>query len=99
MSAGGESRDLTELFSDLVGSTEIAAQLDLEDWRETVAGYQRAAADTITRFGRHVGKYLGDGVMAFFGYPESHDNDASVLPARASRSRAPLKVRRRKSSQ
>jgi class 3 adenylate cyclase/tetratricopeptide (TPR) repeat protein len=72
----GERRHLTVLFCDLVGSTEIAAQLDPEDWRETVAGYQRAAADAITRFDGHVAKYLGDGVMAFFGYPEAHDNDA-----------------------
>src|SRR5712692_1987925 len=76
VSAAGERRHLTVLFCDLVGSTEIAAQLDPEDWRETVAGYQRAAAEAITRFDGHVAKYLGDGVMAFFGYPEAHDNDA-----------------------
>jgi class 3 adenylate cyclase len=64
------------LFCDLVGSTEIAASLDPEEWRETVAGYHSAAADAITGFGGHVAKYLGDGVMAFFGYPEAHDNDA-----------------------
>jgi class 3 adenylate cyclase len=64
------------LFCDLVGSTALAAQLDPEEWRETVAGYHRAAAETITRFGGHVAKYLGGGVMAFFGYPEAHDNDA-----------------------
>jgi class 3 adenylate cyclase/predicted ATPase len=63
------------LFCDLVGSTEIAAQLDPEEWREVVAGYHRAAAEAITRFGGHVAKYLGDGVMAFFGWPEAHDND------------------------
>jgi class 3 adenylate cyclase len=49
--------------------------LDPEEWLEIVAGYDRAAADA-TRFGGHVAKYLGDGVMAFFGYPEAHDNDA-----------------------
>src|SRR6516225_2142322 len=75
-SAGGERRHLTVLFCDLVGSTQIAAQLDPEEWRETVAGYQRAAAEAITRFGGSVAKYLGDGVMAFFGYPEAHENDA-----------------------
>src|SRR5467141_3025019 len=74
--AGGERRHLTVLFCDLMGSTEIAARLDPEEWRETVAGYHRAATESITRFGRHVAKYLGDGVMAFFGYPEAHDNDA-----------------------
>ena len=73
---GGERRHLTVLFCDLVGSTEIAAQLDPEEWRELAASYQRAAAEAITRYGGHVAKYLGDGVMAFFGYPEAHDNDA-----------------------
>jgi class 3 adenylate cyclase/tetratricopeptide (TPR) repeat protein len=72
----GERRHLTVLFCDLVGSTEIAAQLDPEEWRETVAGYHRAATEAVTRFGGHVAKYLGDGVMTFFGYPEAHDNDA-----------------------
>ena len=64
------------LFSDLVGSTAIAAQLDPEQWRETVAGYHRAAAEAIVRFGGYVAKYLGDGVMAYFGWPAAHDNDA-----------------------
>ena len=72
----GERRHLTVLFCDLVGSTAISAQLDPEEWRETVAAYHRAAAEAITRFDGHVAKYLGDGVMAFFGYPEAHDNDA-----------------------
>jgi class 3 adenylate cyclase/tetratricopeptide (TPR) repeat protein len=76
VSGAGERRHLTVLFCDLVGSTEIAARLDPEEWRETVAAYHRAAAEAITRFGGHVAKYLGDGVMAFFGYPEAHDNDA-----------------------
>jgi len=76
MAAAGERRHLTVLFCDLVGSTAIAAQLDPEEWRETVAGYQRAAAEAITRFGGYIAKYLGDGVMALFGYPEAHDNDA-----------------------
>jgi predicted ATPase/class 3 adenylate cyclase len=64
------------LFSDLVGSTEIAAQLDPEEWREMVAGYHRAATEAITRYGGHVAQYLGDGIMAYFGWPEAHDNDA-----------------------
>ncbi len=72
----GERRHLTVLFCDLVGSTEIASHLDPEEWREIVAGYHRAAAQAIERFGGHVAQYLGDGVMAFFGYPEAHDNDA-----------------------
>ena len=75
-SAGGERRHLTVLFCDLVGSTEIAAQLDPEEWREIVSDYHRAAAQAIERFGGYVAQYQGDGVMAYFGYPEAHDNDA-----------------------
>src|SRR5580704_569205 len=66
---------LTVFFCDLVGSTEVASHLDPEEWREVVAGYHRAEAQKIERFGGHVAQYLGDGVMAFFGYPEAHDND------------------------
>jgi class 3 adenylate cyclase/tetratricopeptide (TPR) repeat protein len=72
----GERRHLTVLFCDLVGSTAIAAQLDPEEWRATVADYHSTAAEAITRFDGYVAKYLGDGVMAFFGYPHAHDNDA-----------------------
>jgi class 3 adenylate cyclase len=64
------------MFCDLVGSTEIAAQLDPEEWRELMAGYHRVAAEAIIRHGGYVAKYLGDGVMAYFGYPEAHENDA-----------------------
>src|SRR5216684_4456547 len=72
----GERRHLTVLFCDLVNSTSIAAQLDPEEWREMVAEYHHAATQAIERFGGHVAQYLGDGVMAFFGWPEAHDNDA-----------------------
>jgi predicted ATPase/class 3 adenylate cyclase len=72
----GERRHLTVLFCDLVGSTEIAGRLDPEEWHEMVAGYHRAATKAITRYGGHVAKYLGDGVMAYFGWPEAHENDA-----------------------
>jgi class 3 adenylate cyclase len=72
----GERRHVTVLFCDLVGSTEIAARLDPEEWREVVGGYHRAAAESITRFGGHVAHYFGDGVMAYFGWPEAHDNNA-----------------------
>ena len=71
-----ERRHLTVLFCDLVGSTEISAGLDPEEWREIAADYLRAVAEAITRFGGYVAKYLGDGVMAYFGWPEAHDNDA-----------------------
>ena len=72
----GERRHLTVLFCDLVGSTEIASHLDPEQWREIVGEYHRAAAQAIERFGGHVAQYLGDGVTAYFGWPEAHDNDA-----------------------
>ena len=72
----GERRHLTVLFCDLVGSTAIAARLDPEEWRETLAGFHRAAATAITRFDGHVAKNLGDGLMAYFGWPAAHDNDA-----------------------
>jgi class 3 adenylate cyclase/tetratricopeptide (TPR) repeat protein len=75
-SIAGERRHLTVLFCDLVNSTAIAAQLDPEEWREIVADYHRSAAQAIERFGGHVAQYQGDGVMAYFGWPEAHDNDA-----------------------
>jgi class 3 adenylate cyclase len=75
-SAGGERRHLTILFCDLVGSVTLTSQLDPEEWRTTVAGYQRAASEAVTRFGGEVVRYVGDGIMAFFGYPVAHDNDA-----------------------
>jgi len=73
--AEGERRQLTVLFCDLVGSTAIAEQLDPEDWREIAAQYQRAAAETVTNFGGHVAKYLGDGLLVYFGYPQAHEDD------------------------
>src|ERR1700677_782234 len=76
LTVDGERRHLTVLFCDLVGSTGISAGLDPEQWRAMLAAYHGIAADAITRFDGHVAKYLGDGVMAFFGYPAAHDNDA-----------------------
>jgi class 3 adenylate cyclase/tetratricopeptide (TPR) repeat protein len=64
------------LFCDLVGSTEIATRLDPEEWREVVASYHRAATEAIIQFGGYVAQYLGDGVMAYFGWPEAHENNA-----------------------
>jgi class 3 adenylate cyclase len=72
----GERRHLTVMFCDLVGATESSARLDPEEWREIEAEYLRAAAEAITRFGGFVAKYLGGGVLAYFGWPEAHDNDA-----------------------
>ena len=75
-SIAGERRHLTILFCDLVGSVTLTSQLDPEEWRTTVAGYQRAASEAVTLFGGEVMRYIGDGIMAFFGYPIAHDNDA-----------------------
>jgi class 3 adenylate cyclase/tetratricopeptide (TPR) repeat protein len=72
----GERRHLTVLFCDLVSSTEIASHLDPEEWREIVGDYHRAATQAIERYGGHVAQYLGDGVMAYFGWPQAHGNDA-----------------------
>ncbi len=74
--AGGERRQLTILFCDLVGSTQLAAGLDPEDWRELVRGYQAAADAVVARFGGHVAQHLGDGLLVYFGWPEAHDDDA-----------------------
>ena len=73
---GREGVQRPVLSCDLVGSTAIAAQLDSEEWRETVSEYHRAAVEAITLFGGYVVKFLGDGVLALFGWPEAHDNDA-----------------------
>jgi class 3 adenylate cyclase/tetratricopeptide (TPR) repeat protein len=67
---------MTVLFCDLVNSTGIARQLDPEEWRELIAEYHRAVAEGITRYSGYVAQYQGDGVMAYFGWPEAHENDA-----------------------
>src|SRR5215468_10650201 len=72
----GERRHLTALFCDLVGSTDIASRLDPEEWHRISKGYQEAAATAVTRFGGHVDKFLGDGLVCFFGVPEAHEDDA-----------------------
>ncbi|MEM7023172.1 MAG: AAA family ATPase [Pseudomonadota bacterium] len=69
-------RHMTVMFSDLVGSTALSAQLDPEDMREVIRGYQDACAGVITRFEGHVAKYMGDGVLAYFGWPRAHEDDA-----------------------
>jgi len=74
--SGGERRHLTVMFCDLVGSTEIAGRLDAEEWRDIVADYHRAVAESVARFGGHVAKNLGDGALIYFGYPQALENDA-----------------------
>jgi class 3 adenylate cyclase/DNA-binding winged helix-turn-helix (wHTH) protein/tetratricopeptide (TPR) repeat protein len=73
--AEGERRQLTVLFCDLVGATAITERLDPEDWREIASRYQRAAAETVARFGGHLAKYVGDGLVIYFGYPAAHEDD------------------------
>src|SRR6202023_273770 len=71
-----ERRQLTVMFCDLVGSTELSARLDPEDLREVIAAYHRAVADVVRTFDGFVAKYMGDGVLVYFGYPRAHEDDA-----------------------
>jgi class 3 adenylate cyclase len=71
-----ERRQITVMFSDLVGSTALAARMDPEDLRELISAYQRCVAETVRRFGGFVAKYMGDGVLVYFGYPQAHEDDA-----------------------
>jgi class 3 adenylate cyclase/predicted ATPase len=71
-----ERRQLTVMFSDLVGSTALSARLDPEDVREIVGAYHHCCADLIAKAGGFVAKYMGDGVLAYFGYPQAHEHDA-----------------------
>ena len=71
-----ERRQLTIMFCDVVGSTALATRLDAEDLREIIGAYHRAVAEVLTRFGGFVAKYMGDGVLAYFGYPQAHEDDA-----------------------
>jgi class 3 adenylate cyclase/predicted ATPase len=71
-----ERRQLTVMFCDLVGSTELSARLDPEDLREVIAAYHRAVADVVARLDGFVAKYMGDGVLVYFGYPRAHEDDA-----------------------
>src|SRR5271155_3634577 len=71
-----ERRQIAVMFCDLVGSTALSTQLDPEDLREVIAAYHGCAAETVTRFGGYVAKYMGDGVLVYFGYPEAHEADA-----------------------
>src|SRR6478609_6962263 len=83
-SADGERRQLTVMFADLVGSTELAARADPEDVRDVMRAYQDACAGSIARYDGYLAKYLGDGVLAYFGYPHAHE-DAAERAVRAAR--------------
>jgi class 3 adenylate cyclase len=71
-----ERRQVTVMFSDLVGSTALSARMDPEDLREVISAYQKCVAQTVQRFGGFVAKYMGDGVLIYFGYPQAHEDDA-----------------------
>jgi class 3 adenylate cyclase len=64
------------MFSDLVGSTAPSGRMDPEDLREIISAYQKSVAETVRHFGGFVAKYMGDGVLIYFGYLEAHEDDA-----------------------
>jgi class 3 adenylate cyclase/predicted ATPase len=71
-----ERRQVTVMFSDLVGSTALSARMDPEDLREVISSYQKCVSGTVQRFGGFAAKYMGDGVLIYFGYPQAHEDDA-----------------------
>jgi class 3 adenylate cyclase len=97
-----ERRQVTVMFSDLVGSTALSARMDPEDLREVISVYQKCVAETVQRFGGFVAKYMGDGVLVYFGYPQAHEDDAEravraglelVAGVAALKTHAPLQTR------
>ena len=97
-----ERRQVTVMFSDLVGSTALSARMDPEDLREVISAYQKCVAETVGRFGGFVAKYMGDGVLIYFGYPQAHEDDAEravraglelVAAVGALKTHAPLQTR------
>src|SRR5262245_32861550 len=97
-----ERRQVTVIFSDLVGSTALSARMDAEDLREVISAYQKCVAETVGCFGGFVAKYMGDGVLVYFGYPQAHEDDAEravraglelVTAVRALKTHAPLQAR------
>ena len=71
-----ERRQVTVMFADLVGSTALSARMDPEDLREIISTYQKCVAENVQRVGGFVAKYMGDGVLVYFGYPQAHEDDA-----------------------
>ena len=76
MAGAGQKRHMTVLFCDLVDSTPLAGSLDPEDWRDVLSAYQHVCVRAIERFDGYTAQYLGDGVVAYFGYPRAHEDDA-----------------------
>jgi class 3 adenylate cyclase len=71
-----ERRQITVMFCDLVGSTALSARLDPEDLRDVIAAYHERVSGSVKRFDGFVAKYMGDGVLAYFGFPQAHEDDA-----------------------
>ena len=71
-----ERRQLTVMFCDLVGSTTLSGTVDPEEFRAIIQTYQEACSEVVTRFEGYVAKYMGDGILAYFGYPQAHEDDA-----------------------
>ena len=71
-----ERRQVTVMFSDLVGSMALSARMDPEDLSDVISDYQKCVVETVQRFGGFVAKFLGDGVLVYFGYPQAHEDDA-----------------------
>jgi class 3 adenylate cyclase len=99
-----ERRQLTVMFCDLVGSTALSTELDPEDLRDIIGAYHRCCAATVESHGGFVAKYMGDGVLVYFGYPRAHEHDAEravraalvlsdAVPKLATAAPSPLRVR------
>jgi class 3 adenylate cyclase len=99
-----ERRQLTVIFTDLVGSTALSTKLDPEDLRSAIGAYYKCVAETVARFNGFVAKYMGDGVLVYFGYPRAHEDDAEravraglalvgAVPQLATEAGLPLQVR------
>jgi class 3 adenylate cyclase len=99
-----ERRQLTVMFCDLVGSTALSARLDPEDLRDIITAYHRCCTELVERNGGFVAKYMGDGVLAYFGYPQAHEHDAEravraglnlveAVPKLGTHAGSPLQVR------
>ena len=97
-----ERRQVTVMFADLVGSTALSARMDPEDLRQVISAYQKCVAEIVQGFGGFVAKYMGDGVLVYFGYPRAHEDDAEravraglelVGAVSTLQSNAPLQIR------
>jgi class 3 adenylate cyclase len=100
--SAAERRQVTVMFCDLVGSTALSVRMDPEDLREVISAYHECVAETVQRFGGFVAKYMGDGVLVYFGYPQAHEDDAEravraglelITAVAALKTHAPLQTR------